>query len=604
MVISTVNKVEDGDTIDVWIENIVVDLDPTGKVGEYWPDNWEIVRFGGGIDASEMHENGGPECKEFVDNLIPPGTTVYLDLDNLAVNLDGRRYRENGNRLVAVIYVVIEGRWVNVNAELLRWGMEAYPGNDWDEYTYIEAEHSLYDWPPYDNSYPYVLGFLVPYDPIYIDGNENFTPVNGVVAGSGTLEDPYVINNWDINAENANGIEIRNTTAYFIIRNCHVHGGRDNGYDGIRFENVVNGRIIDGKSDNNYRGLNLINSNNNIIVDSFAENNYYGILLDGSENNLIYHNNLVNNTHQAYDNGADYWDDGYPFGNHWSDYAGEDNYWGENQNIPGSDGIGDTPYSIPPGANQDRYPIITIVGRGVEVSISPSYQSALPRVTLTYTVTVTNTGDANDNYALILSDDAGWGPSVSAESLIMLQGASDNVTLSVTVPENAVPGTNDNITITATSQTDNTTSKSDLCVAYALSPKADFSLITLYKVNLDLRLYLEEGSNLVVKFYTYGNAFENENVIENFSPPWNVEKTERVRHPEGIGVMKVKLDLTTDNTESVISTISSFTVTRNTLNGRLVDIYVLEWPFASLQERDNLNSEIVDLYMQWPFAPF
>ena len=238
----------------------------------------------------------------------------------------------------------------------------------------------------------------------------------------------------------------------------------------------------------------------------------------------------------------------------------------------------------------------------MEVSISPSYQSALPRVTLTYTVTVTNTGDVNDNYALIIGDDAGWGPSVSPESLILLQGASDNVTLSVTVPENAVPGTEDNITITATSQTDNTVSKSDLCIVYALSPKAEFSLITLYKVNLDLNLYLEEGSKLVVKFYTYGDEFENENVIESFSPPVHVEENESARHPENIGVKKVRLDMTTDNTENVISTIASFTVTKDVLFCRIRAIKG-RWPFASPAEKDALFAEIRGIKGQWPYAP-
>ena len=607
MVIASVDRVVDGDTIDVWIENIVVDLDPAGEVGEYYAevygDNFETVRFGGGIDAPELNENGGPESKEFVGNLIPPETTVYLDLDNLALNGEGRRYRGGGNRLIAVIYVVIEGRWINVNADLLRWGMEAYPGNYWDEYIWIESEHSLYDWPPYDNSYPYVLGFMVPHGPIYIDGNDNFTLANGVVAGSGTLENSYVINNWDINAENANGIEIRNTTAHFIIRNCHVYSGGDNGNDGIRFENVVNGRIDDGRSDNNYRGINFFSSNNNIIVNSTAENNSYGILLEGSENNLIYNNNLVNNTHQAYDNGTNYWDNGYPSGgNYWSDYAGEDNYWGENQNIPGNDGIGDTPYSIPPGANQDRYPIITYVSRGVEVSISSNYQSALPGVTLTYTVTVTNTGDVDDNYALSIGDDAGWGPSVSPESLIVLRGASDNATLSVTVPENAVPDTEDNITITATSQTDNTVSDSDLCIAHVLSPKAEFSLITLYKVSLDVNLYLTQGSKLIVRFYTYEDAFEDKSVFENFSPPAIIEKFKNIFHPENIAVKKARLDLTTDNTENIISTIATFVVRRGNLMVR-ISVIKSKWPFALPPEKSALISEISGIKSRWPYAP-
>jgi len=52
------------------------------------------------------------------------------------------------------------------------------------------------------------------------------------------------------------------------------------------------------------------------------------------------------------------WNDGYPSGgNYWSDYTGVDEKSGPNQDQPGSDGIGDTPYFID-GYNQDRYPLM------------------------------------------------------------------------------------------------------------------------------------------------------------------------------------------------------------------------------------------------------
>jgi hypothetical protein len=599
-VIASVDGIADGDSIFVTIENIVVELDPSGEVFE---DTAETVRFGGGIDAPESDEEGGPESTQFVRNLIPPGTTVYLDLDNLAVGgQTGRPYRGNFERLIAIIYVVIEGRWINVNAELLRWGMEAYPNNYWDEYTGIVSEHSLYEWPPYDDSYPYVSGFLVPFGPIYIDGDDNFTSVNGVVAGSGTPEDPYAIENWEIYAWNANGIEVRNTTAYFVIRGCYVYGGRDNGFDGIRFDNVTNGRIDTVRSENNYHGVNYLSSINNLIVNSSFKNNTYGIRLVESDNNRIYHNNLMNNANQAHDNGANYWDDGYPSGgNYWSDYPGADNYWGEDQNIPGSDGIGDTPYNIPSGANQDRYPfIITPVSRKVEVLISPSYQSVPPGATLAYTVTIINTGNIVDNYVLGVSDSASWGPSISSGSLMVLPGASDNITLSITVPENAEPGTEDNITITATSQTDNTVSDSDLCTAHALSPIAEFGLTTLYGVSLDLNIYLGEGSRLVVKFYTWAGPFQAENVVWSGVTPAHVVLLMNVSHPENTAVQNAML-VSTDDMGNVISTIASFTVTRDDLFMRIMAIKG-EWPLPGA-DQDALFQEIMDIKGVWPIAP-
>ncbi|MEM0493468.1 MAG: NosD domain-containing protein, partial [Candidatus Thermoplasmatota archaeon] len=77
---------------------------------------------------------------------------------------------------------------------------------------------------------------------------------------------------------------------------------------------------------------------------------------------MIYHNDFINNTYSAYDETIDLntWDDGYPSGgNYWSDYTGDDQFSGPEQNNPGSDGIGDTPYTTDDGNNQDNYPLMS-----------------------------------------------------------------------------------------------------------------------------------------------------------------------------------------------------------------------------------------------------
>jgi hypothetical protein len=79
-----------------------------------------------------------------------------------------------------------------------------------------------------------------------------------------------------------------------------------------------------------------------------------------SSNNLLYHNTFINNTQNAEDAGINNWYNGYPSGgNYWDDYTGVDNFQGPAQDIPGSDGIGDTSYLIPDGSNQDLYPLMT-----------------------------------------------------------------------------------------------------------------------------------------------------------------------------------------------------------------------------------------------------
>jgi uncharacterized membrane protein len=92
---------------------------------------------------------------------------------------------------------------------------------------------------------------------------------------------------------------------------------------------------------------------------------------------------------------------------------------------------------------------------GVDVSISPDSQEGLPGQTLTYTVTVTNTGNVTDNFDLTYNDNAGWNPSVSPTVLTgIAPGGFGTATLSVTIPKDAIGCTWDNIWVRATSQGD------------------------------------------------------------------------------------------------------------------------------------------------------
>ena len=141
-------------------------------------------------------------------------------------------------------------------------------------------------------------------------------------------------------------------------------------------------QIQNNKITNNYCGVNVSSLHNMIFGNEIAGNQYCGVLITGgsstifennitsnnygicvnssqpSNGNLIYHNNL-NNTYQAVTNeAAGLWDNGYPSGgNYWSGYHGTDLFSGEFQTVRGSDGIGDTAYTIDPN-NTDRYPLI------------------------------------------------------------------------------------------------------------------------------------------------------------------------------------------------------------------------------------------------------
>ena len=153
-------------------------------------------------------------------------------------------------------------------------------------------------------------------------------------------------------------------------------------------ENIITGNIIQNEGGscygidmrvsccNNSISMNTIshtyygifiemNNKDNIICGNTLAFNNYGIYINTydtpfSQRNRIYHNNFLGNAHgNADDKWSNSWDDGYPSGgNYWSDYTGIDLFTGPGQNIPGSDGFGDTPYNISGGTNQDRYPFM------------------------------------------------------------------------------------------------------------------------------------------------------------------------------------------------------------------------------------------------------
>jgi len=105
-------------------------------------------------------------------------------------------------------------------------------------------------------------------------------------------------------------------------------------------------------------GLSLQSSGNIIYANTIADNDL-GIDVTNSANNIIYHNNFANKIENAIGGGLfNVWDNGYPSGgNYWSDYTGVDEKSGANRDQPGSDGIGDTRYTIS-GNNIDNYPLV------------------------------------------------------------------------------------------------------------------------------------------------------------------------------------------------------------------------------------------------------
>ncbi len=245
-----------------------------------------------------------------------------------------------------------------------------------------------------------------------VDANGNGSAItisaNGSANGS-AVEGFNAINSDDSKSWHS-GIEIRSDNN--SVKNNNV----SNNYYGIYLINADNNTISGNIADSNaYDGIILSHSNHNTVDNNIASSNSYGIQLSddsyyntvsnniatfnlnagffigyGYENTLnnntaksnaygififsggrnkIYHNNFIDNSQYNVDDRsgiANIWDDGYPSGgNYWSDYGGIDFNSGANQDQPGSDGIGDTVYSITcnnfntcGGRSYDQYPLM------------------------------------------------------------------------------------------------------------------------------------------------------------------------------------------------------------------------------------------------------
>jgi parallel beta-helix repeat protein len=166
---------------------------------------------------------------------------------------------------------------------------------------------------------------------------------------------------------------------------------------GIQFSKASRSNSISAnKITYNNNGIYFFDSQQNTINGNNITNSEVGIGFSASSNNMLYNNNFISNTRQIYDSNMDdasvapsvnFWDFGYPLGgNYWSDYTGVDAKSGANQDQPGIDGIGDTPYIIY-GDNKDNYPLMPYGSRPAISIISPENKTyTISNVSLTLTV--------------------------------------------------------------------------------------------------------------------------------------------------------------------------------------------------------------------------
>ncbi len=189
---------------------------------------------------------------------------------------------------------------------------------------------------------------------------------NGVGIRLQTSSTQTIVNNTIMN--NGKGITLYLSSNNFITNNT-IKSNTNEGID-LRYSNTNS--ITYNSILHNREGISIQSSNDNIIYNNtFLYNNANIQIGYQSNSNVIFHNNFfsVISTRIFDWTGKSQWDNGYPIGgNYWSDYRGEDLFKGPDQDIPGSDGFGDTPYGNIGGeiGSQDNYPLLS----PVEITIS------------------------------------------------------------------------------------------------------------------------------------------------------------------------------------------------------------------------------------------
>jgi parallel beta-helix repeat protein len=212
-------------------------------------------------------------------------------------------------------------------------------------------------------------------EPIFNGGGSGIA-IRIVSSGSGSTIAGITITSWDqgVLVDGASGCKIYDNIMSLMNTNAIAFQGTsavsNQVYSNIFQQDAV-GVDVTSSSQSNTISQNIfklssvglkLETNGNIVCENMISNNQLGMSLVNSDNNKIYHNDFVDNTYAIQisftTSTGNKWDSGYPQGgNYWNNYNGADVKKGPNRDIPGSDGIGDTPYEIAVN-NTDNYPLV------------------------------------------------------------------------------------------------------------------------------------------------------------------------------------------------------------------------------------------------------
>lgn len=385
---------------------------------------------------------------------------------------------------------------------------------------------------------------------------ENATLLNNLVFLNGddgiilTYNGPTHVDGNDISSNGGNGIFLNVSRSVTLDRNMIF----SNDWSGILSRSSTDSIINDNTITGNDYGATFHSSDlMTVSQNNFSLNTQMGILLNNSINNEVYHNNIIDNGQQADDNTAsNLWDNGYPSGgNYWSDYTGIDQMNGPNQDIPGPDFIGDTPYIIDPDS-QDRYPFTQPFAGDIFPPVinitSPLDGEVFTTEPVTVTGTAEDVGGGGVDCVMVQNPPATWLPATGTSSW--------------TISMNLIPGPN-TIEAQAWDLSGNPSAIDTVTILYNPPgndpPIANFTVkpssgttSTSFKVNASGSFDMEDAADLLTVRWDW----EDDGTWDTL---WSTNKTERHQY-SSTGTYTIKLEvmdtggLTNNTTRQVIVT--------------------------------------------------
>jgi len=135
------------------------------------------------------------------------------------------------------------------------------------------------------------------HEAIDISSDSDFTSANGVVSGTGTVNDPYIISNLKIETTSDYGIYIHSSsvTAYFEIVNCSIEAVKK----GIYIDSVADGSVrIESNTilNGNEEGIYIYKSNNPSIINNTITGSNKGINIYAANSAIIANNTCLANS--------------------------------------------------------------------------------------------------------------------------------------------------------------------------------------------------------------------------------------------------------------------------------------------------------------------